>query len=476
MFTSPIRTTQFVGRAADEMFPRITAETYSNDVSMATTLRILLADRIGDGSIHARFMTVSRAHEWTNPGRTLNVVFDEGMPSNSLLVVNVSVYGDDQRKKEFDSLAENFTHHYTSFHSLDTIKEFFARSFAVACFVSTELQTAVLFVDRLDLAKLHYLESACLAFLPWFYSKADKVSELEMRLIKSLGMRNSAEYMKVVSEFADKYDFRTMKIKSMLSGFETRFDRLELERIQNEIDAARRSIEDLNDRFKAVMQQRDELNIRYFGLMHKIETNTSEDSEIMDFFMRNRHLDLISADDNYIKFYVSGYLSFWDAAEAKRTINNARSFLYTSRGLITDSEMKSLMTAIFVERKLKLRFCGVWELQLGRGSSTVEGYSYGPEYETYMPNPHLDVFGCTGDYRRSINDAISRNDYISALSECIASVGSLAWGDYTVMREFTEKIRGRDASVIELPDGSVVTPKEAVRWLAADKADEETNE
>ena len=68
--------------------------------------------------------------------------------------------------------------------------------------------------------------------------------------------------------------------------------------------------------------------------------------------------------------------------------------------------------------------------------------------------------------------------YIGAVSQCVASCKSLNFGDSVVMGEFMESLYGTRTSLnnkcIELPNGSTVTPKEAIAWLK--KQEEESDE
>ena len=96
-----------------------------------------------------------------------------------------------------------------------------------------------------------------------------------------------------------------------------------------------------------------------------------------------------------------------------------------------------------------------------------------------MPNPHIDYHECLGDYEELINDAIIQNDYIYAISQCIASCYSLSFHDYTVMSKFMENIYGiREGknNCLELPDGTVTNPVSAIKWLKKQKAEQSSEE
>lgn len=469
MFTDTIRTTALTGDLADSLFPHITGQSYMNDTSMVATLRALLGERIsrrdGANKISVYFRSCQRVHDWSvEPESAVWEITGSELMPDTLYINSIAVFNDEQRKKELDGISEHFVRTFPDFRLLPRITEFYSKSFFVVCYINPETRTTVLIVDRLNLAKLHYLESATLAFLPWYFSSEERCGEDEIRLIRSLGMKESGEYLAAVAKIAEKYDFREMRIRALLPGFESRFERMEIERVQNQIQEINESIDRLFRQFRDKNRERDELNVRYLGLTCKADAEDAKGSEIMEFFLANKRLDLVSVSDRNLKFLITGYLYFWDKDEAQRCIDNPRSFLYRNSSL-PDEDMKLLMEEIFVRESVKLRFCGGWDLELsGRGYPLTE-YSYGPGYETYMPNPHLDKYGCSGNYLGAVNQCLQHNDYIAAIGECQASVGSLNWSDYTVMDTFTSKIRStRAPKCIELPDGKLVSPRQAITW------------
>lgn len=86
-----------------------------------------------------------------------------------------------------------------------------------------------------------------------------------------------------------------------------------------------------------------------------------------------------------------------------------------------------------------------------------------------------------GNYQRAINELLKNHNYIGAIEQCVASCRSLNFADSTVMQEFMRRLYGlSDYNVnircIELPDGRVVEPKEAIVWLKEQEGENEANE
>lgn len=95
-----------------------------------------------------------------------------------------------------------------------------------------------------------------------------------------------------------------------------------------------------------------------------------------------------------------------------------------------------------------------------------------------MPNTHIDRYHCMGNYSRTINELLRKRNYIGALEQCIASCKSLNFGDSAVMGEFMRTMWSNNtvSRCIELPDGRVVKPNEAIRWLDEQEAMNEQTE
>ena len=132
-------------------------------------------------------------------------------------------------------------------------------------------------------------------------------------------------------------------------------------------------------------------------------------------------------------------------------------------------KMKKLMTEIFVseEPRLRIRVCASYRFDLN-GSVAPNGHrGFWRGYGDYLPNPHINDYNCMGNYTTTINRLLRNHDYIGALEQCVASCKSLNWGDSAVMTSFMRSMwgNGNNNRCIELPDGRIVKPNEAISWL-----------
>lgn len=491
MFKTSISVTPLTTDAANAYFSNIRGQKFGTDNSFLATLRALVAPRMKeDETLTLSFgrSGYSSSEIRSVPGdravRAICENYDVNGMTGQIIIHNLSS-DTDSNKVNLQVLESYFTGHYMGYHRLDKVKEFYRKSFNVDCYINPEQKSVIVFVDKLDNKKLHYLQVSILAFLPWHFDPAAGVSELEMELLYSLRETTSEKYESCLARIAEKYDFKTARIRQLLGGFETRFERIECDRVRNEITSYDQQINRLNDQIGTLLANRNDSCIRLLGLETKI-ANGGGESEIMDYFLCNGKLYLENVTDTDMYFAVKDYLTYFDQDMAERAINNKTSFVYRNgrdgeyRGM-SAAKMKRLMTEIFLSEtpRLRIKFCAAYRFSLSGSVSPQSHHDYGYEFADAMPNTHIDGFGCMGNYQRPINTLLQKQDYIGAIEQCIASCKSLNWGDSPVMGQFMKAMwggndYGHNNRCIELPDGSVVKPAEAVKWL--EEQDGETDE
>lgn len=488
MFKTSISSTPLTSDAANAYFQNIEGECFGNDTSFLATLRALVAPRIKeDDSIFLRFgstdynsTTISDVPAERAVGAICNGYSLEDVRGH--IIVHSFKSDRESNLANLRLIESKFTSCYEGYHRLDKVKAFYHKSFAVDCYINPERKNVIVFVDNLDTKKLHYLQVSILAFLPWYFDPTVGVSEAEMELLYSLRETSAEKYLGCIARIAENYDFKSARIRQLLTGFETRYEKIECERVRNEIETIDKNIRQLNEQIGTLYGRRSDTCTKLLGLERKIAEG-GEDSEIMEYFLCNSKLYLENVTDRDMYFAVKEYLSYFDREMAERAINNMRSFVYPygerSHNGITRDGMKKLMTEIFVneEPALRIKFCAAYRFDLNGNVSTQGRHRYDScEFAEYMPNPHIDRYNCMGGYERAINQLLERRDYIGALEQCVASCKSLNWGDSPVMGEFMNTMWGNDGynnRCIELPDGRVVRPDEAIKWIETQEA--ETN-
>lgn len=487
MFGDIILDTPFTDEIANTVCDNITGGVFSNDNSFLATARALLLSRMPENSTLEINIEKKPYRRTDIEGADIDVAIRAMLPmreENTLSIVQVGRTVEDSEYC-IDFVIEHVGDYRKNFRRIEKVTQFYEKAFKCACFVDDEFKQTYLITEQLSLQKWHYLQCGIFAYLPWFFKKEDGVSKEEMDLIESLRLNKSEQYKKCLNEIAKKYDFRSEYTRKALIGLETRIERSELERIRSLIERMDNEVREYEEYIADKMRNIQEQNIRLMGLEYKIRKDEEEgvDSEIMRYFLKNKRLYLRSFNEYSFIFDAKDYLMFWDEDLARSTIDNIRSYAYNPGSVVnvpySQEEMHDLLEEIFIDRNFKIKFCGTYIFDLASRSVRALAHSgYGYEFNDSTPNPHLDQYRCLGNYERAINEFLRNNDYVGAIEQCVASVRSLNFGDGAVMQEFFRRWYGIsnagntiNMKCIELPNGSVVDPAGAIKYMKEQNAE-----
>ena len=200
------------------------------------------------------------------------------------------------------------------------------------------------------------------------------------------------------------------------------------------------------------------------------------DSELLDFFLCNKSLNLVKAHNGQLEFIVTTVISSFDPEVAENAIRNKKSFIYrhysrhTEYGNeeLTDERIERLMTEVLINERLKLKVCAAYYLNFADGSfGGKRNYDY-PEkiIAEYVPNQHIDYYACLGNNDPHVRNAMKAKDYVRAVSACCSSATNMNLTESNTGTFFMEKICDKNAGkIILMPDGTSMTPVDAVKWL-----------
>lgn len=487
MFKNMLTSTPLNTDAANQFFRgRIDGETWQRDATFLATLRALLSNRMGEeDSIYLSFNVTNYSKEQLSNlsvSRAFGaIVGDYTENDNFIRIHNFNNMSEESNDAWMDMVKANFEKSFPGWHRIERVTGFFRKVFNVQCFINPEKKSVYLFVSQMEIRRMHYLQCGILAFLPWYFDPKAGVSDEEMNLLNALREKTADKYLECLGVIASHYDFQTARIRSLLKGFETRYERIRCDKLRHDREYYNNQINNLQDQIGECLRNLRDTETNILGLEMKIAEG-GEESEIMDYFLCNKQLLLQNVEDSSMTFIVRATLDYFDEDMAEKVISKRNSYCYETyesarRGNITHEDMKMLLTSIFIDQVLKVRLCAAYSFQLEGSVSALGGYNYGGDCCEYMPNPHIDGWRCLGTYSRVINERLRDHDYIGAIEQCIASCKSLNFGDSTVMDRFMNMMYGhndgRNIRCIELPDGRVVTPKEAVDYLK--KSKEEAN-
>ncbi len=477
MFKQSVSSTMLTSDAANVFFPTIVGESFGSDNTFLSTLRALVAPRMPEGEgIRLSFgrsdYSASVVSE-TSARRMVEMICGNMYRGNGQIYIhNLANREEANNIANMELLKRQFCEVYAGWQYHEKISVFYQKSFKVICFINPETKSAALFVEQLNLQKLHYLQVSILAFLPWYFDTERGMTEAEMELVYSLRERTPVKYEACIAELAKQYDFEAGRIKQLLTGFEIKYEKRERDRVQRDIANIDRNLKDLDIRFADYIKQRNDLCIHLLGLEKRLADGAP--SELMEYFMCNRKLYLEEVSDSTMSFAVRDYLSYFDEDAAQTYINNKNSRLYDGcGGYLTKERMEKLLTAIFIDQTLRIRFCAAYYFDLNGSVGAYYHHRFNSSFNGFKPNPHIDEFECMGNYKRTINEALTRRDYITALEQCVASAKSLNLHDSAVMGRFISQFTyngGSSYKAIELPDGKIVSPKEAIKWIEEQEA------
>lgn len=472
MFRKCIQSTKLTEGYANECFPHIYGDFYYSDETFVATLRALLSHRIKDGeTVQARFRVTEYSKntiENNSETAVMNAIYNPESYSSGTITITDLRGNDEDLIANHNIIDEHFLKMYKSFVKINKVTDFFRKTFNVSCYVNEEDRKVSIFVDNLNIRRMHYLQCAIFAFLPWYFKPEEGVTEEEMNLIQSLREKDETKYLEAISAIADKFDFRSAYIRNRLKGFERNIlERGYSAEIRNYREIMS-EIEGLKGRISISLKKKEASEMKALGYKTRMAEMSGEDSELMEYFLCNHKLNLMEVNNTELTFIVKDYLTYFDEDMAKSVIDNHRSYVYEYSGGFSEKDIEKVMKAIFIDQILKLRFCCAYTVRIGDRVDGESNYEYGDEYITYMPNPHIDRYRCLGNYERTMTERLMENDTIGAIEQCISSCKSLNFGDSAVMEVFMDRFCNTNyihSRCIELPDGDVVNIGDAIEWL-----------
>ena len=251
MFRTTITESPLVSQTASSFFTNITGEYVLGDCSFLATLRALVAPRIGsDESLRLSFSTsryTSTNISGSSTRQVMNAIVGQGIRTGKSGEFAIHSFNaeDEANVAAMRVVESEFAKVCSGYHQLEKMTAFFRKSFPVLCYINPERKNVVIFVEKINLKKLHYLQCAILAALPWYFNPEEGVSELEMELLQSLRENTEEKYVNCIAKIASTYDFRTAQIKQLLEGFESKYQRVECRSISGAIRSCISDIESL---------------------------------------------------------------------------------------------------------------------------------------------------------------------------------------------------------------------------------------
>jgi hypothetical protein len=258
--------------------------------------------------------------------------------------------------------------------------------------------------------RFHVLQMMIPKYLPKLFENSP-LSDEEAALLKSLDARSSDEYERLIEQFAQKLDMRGEIIRTRLRGFETSYEREQAEKVKRYIEKYQQDYQALTDKLNTTSKLILDQQIILAGLQCSIDSEDRGESELMEYFLCNRKLSVIRVNGTALEFVAHGYADVFDEDAFDTYARNRNSALYRELSCeVSKSGMELLYRAIFETGVYKLRVCAAYRADMRNGLLPMRGYAFPPESRDYLPNPHIQHYGCIGNYAGRFAEYMNRHD------------------------------------------------------------------
>lgn len=469
MFNNVLNGLTLTGEYSNEVFPNITGSYCDNDLTFLATLRALLPGRMPEGT-EITFCDESLIRRMSDYKDTesRDVVIDvlSNFVQNDALTFVMLRTDTETTEFIFKCFDESLSVAAPDFTELKDLRAFVKRNGDVMFLINPSTKQAIILCSVSSIRMFHLVQSLTSRLLPWFFENKP-LTEEEKELVCSLRSKTSNEYEEIIEKFAQKYDFNSIRVEKLLSNFLTAEKTARIDRITNDISGLNHSANEYLESYKNLLKDIQELEIKKFGLLAMIN-NVDDDKQLVQYFKNNKHVQLVNTYGSSISFIAWNYLSFWDNDLYERYRTQFSGYLYDNGSVLSDpNERLKLYDAIFgFDAKIKIKLCGYYNLDLVGRVNTESNFDYPKNYKNMMPNPHLQRHSCLGNYADVIREKVANNDVVGAVECCLASVSQINMAEGATFPHFVNKLFAKDCGkVLELPDGTEVTPSEAYEWL-----------
>lgn len=475
MFRDIIRETKFTSQDANIFFnEKIDGSVYLQDVSFLTAMRVLLGKRVKAGE--KAFMEINNFKVSNSKHTKIIDVFNIEYTQNDHLYIVCLDCSDTETIRNnnvYEICSSKFLEETSGYEEVPKFEAFCRALMDAKAFVNKEERKTIVFVNDMKRYKFRFLSITISRLFPWFFER-EPLTDWEKDFLKSFQEKDATRFLSFVEEASALYDFETMRVKRLLTGFENASNEKLLMAEKSKLRQEDDIIKGIKQRFEIALNDRKNIIIRIAGLEEIISENEGK-SEILDYFLSNKELTLIDVDDETIYFVTQTRMEYWDEDYAETIIDNDKSYLYKTD--VPKDDVRLLMQHIFIDRDVKMRMCAAYKFSTGhvRGLS---GYSFKDHNVglTYFPNPHINRFECLGSYDSAIVEYLERGDYIGALAQAVASCRSLNLQDSPVMNEFVDRLIGEKISwnrvCLEMPNGDILDPFECIERLKKEEDNE----
>lgn len=189
-----------VGRNG-EVIKNVSGSPYLGDVSFVATLGAILHDRIPSEDT-VTFETVLIEQRGSALESLLAQVPEIGKPKYYSVC---SFNGDGNFAKncwpEFEWI---FCETHPGYEVLEKVTKFYEKSFGVRAFINRKTKSVVIFMDKLELQRFHYVQVSAVACMPWYFEPGIDIPEEVRSILLSFNRKDPADYISAIKTVVDK--------------------------------------------------------------------------------------------------------------------------------------------------------------------------------------------------------------------------------------------------------------------------------
>ena len=471
MFTKEINSLTLMNDVADRLFDNIAASNYGFDKTFEATLRAVLHGRLPAGeSVSMSIIPVSHdvnaisfmPHDMVMKG-IADSIAQNGIGYSYAIYV---VYPKDKHAgtQLLDIARANAgagKRYFDAYVAQEDLRVYYARKFGSQFY--TNNCSTIIFLDRLDTRIFHAVQTMIPRYLPRLF-EGSPLSGDEIELLKSLCSNTPGEYERLIEQFSEKLDMRREIIITRLKGFEMAYERERVQQVTEVIETHQQEYQTLLHDLRRTVNTIQEQQIILAGLQCRIDGGG--DSELMDYFICNKNLSLIRVNGTELEFVVHGYADIYDEDAFDTYAGNLDSCLYSDiNGSLSKVGMQGLYRAIFRNGAYRLRMCAAYRVDMRNSIKPVMDYVFPAESQTYLPNPHIQNFGCIGGYAIRFAEYMNNRDYLGAIDQAAVSARNLNFHDSPVMKKLATALFRTNIKCVEDAAGNLMTPREAIKKL-----------
>lgn len=145
--------------------------------------------------------------------------------------------------------------------------------------------------------------------------------------------------------------------------------------------------------------------------------------------------------------FVATTLKSWDEDIAKALLNRRIAYM--------DQQIQSVLRLLFVAKKARLRVCCIFA-----GIHPVWSEYWEESPVGYLPHPFMTRYECVGQFHIQADEAVRRGNLEELDSVLHEATEWISLDDaVAVHRTYEDIVRNMDNAILELPDGTTVTPR-----------------